>query len=491
MRRLSWLGILLLSVAARAETPIVIGSKNFTESYVLAEIAAQWLEAGGIAVERRAGFGGTKVSYEALVAGDIDVYPEYTGTIAEAIVQRPDMSGLGELRRAVAARGLELVGPLGFDNTYAMAVTAATARRHGLASVSDLAGGAGLTLAFSHEFLERADGWPGLKRRYDLPQTPVGIEHGLAYQALVENRIDVTDAYSTDGDIERYGLVLLDDDRNYFPDYLAVWLIRDDVPAAVRQRLAELNGALSAKTMRELNAAVVVDGQSFAEAAAGFVGTVTGGPAATAGGEARPLLGHLRRHLALTGLALGLATVLGMTLALATYSHRRAAGALLYVAGLIQTVPSIALLALMIPLLGIGFLPAVVALLLYALLPVLRSTLTALAAVDPLYRKVAQAMGMTSRQEFRHVLLPLALPHVLAGVRTASVISIGTATLAAFIGAGGLGQPIVTGLALNDTRMILSGAVPAALLALVTDFGFDLLERRLVPPHMRVSKLTR
>ena len=133
--------------------------------------------------------------------------------------------------------------------------------------------------------------------------------------------------------------------------------------------------------------------------------------------------------------------------------------------------------------------PAIVALFLYALLPILRATVTALLTVDPLLVRVAVGMGLKRRQRVRYLLLPLAMPHVLAGVRTAAVISIGTATLAAFIGAGGLGQPIVTGLALNDPNLILQGAVPASLLALTTEFAFELLERRLVPAHLRADPL--
>jgi osmoprotectant transport system permease protein len=161
----------------------------------------------------------------------------------------------------------------------------------------------------------------------------------------------------------------------------------------------------------------------------------------------------------------------------------------LYVAGLLQTVPSIALLALMIPLFGIGFLPAIVALFLYSILPILRNTITALLTIDPLLRRVAEAIGLTNRQQLRYVLLPLALPNILAGIKTAAVISIGTATLAAFIGAGGLGEPIVTGLALNDTELILQGAIPAAILAIVVELMFEVLERVLVKPHMLTGNL--
>jgi osmoprotectant transport system permease protein len=195
------------------------------------------------------------------------------------------------------------------------------------------------------------------------------------------------------------------------------------------------------------------------------------------------------RHLQLTATALAAAIVVGLITGIVVHRSKSISRIVLYLAGLLQTIPSIALLALMIPLFGIGFVPAIVALFLYSLLPILRNTVTALITIDPLLRRVAEGMGLTPLQQIRHVLLPLALPNVLAGVRVATVICIGTATLAAFIGAGGLGDPIVTGLALNDVNLILQGAVPAAALALITEIAFELLERVLVPPHMVASKL--
>ena len=486
----------LLALACTASNAcaasVAIGSKNFPESYLLAEIAAQWLELDGHEVERRFGFGGSKIAFEALVRGDVALYPEYSGTLAATILKVDiDAADTAAINRELEPQGLVFAAPLGFNNTYAMAVRREAAEAAGWQSIDDIAAETSLTFAFSHEFMQRDDGWPGLKRRYALTQRASGIEHGLAYRALASGDIDVTDAYSTDGDIARFDLVLLTDTRGYFPRYDAAWLQRSDLAPDVVARLAELKGTLDESAMQALNARVVVDGLSFAEAANEFVAALA---PSTAGAPPRPsstLWPLVVRHIQLTLAAMLAATLTGFALALATYKSRRLSGALLYVVGLIQTVPSIALLALMIPLLGIGFVPALVALFLYALLPVLRATLTALAAVEPVYRRVAAAMGMTSRQEFVHVLLPLALPHALAGIRTAAVISIGTATLAAFIGAGGLGEPIVTGLALNDTRMILSGAIPAALLAIGADLGFDVLERRLVPAHMRVARLPR
>src|SRR5262249_38631017 len=171
-------------------------------------------------------------------------------------------------------------------------------------------------------------------------------------------------------------------------------------------------------------------------------------------------------------------------LGILVYRFRYVARPIVYLAGTLQTIPSIALLAFMIPLFGIGAKPAIAALFLYALLPILRNTAAALFSIDPVLRKVSVGMGLTAWQRMRYIDLPLAAPTILAGIKTAAIINIGTATLAAFIGAGGLGEPIVTGLALNDVSLILQGAVPAALLAIITELAFEQMERVLIPKHL-------
>ena len=484
MRALIGFAIAVTLAAQAAAGPVRIGSKNFTESYLLAEIAAQHLEQRGIEVERQFGLGGTKICYDALMAGEIDVYPEYSGTIAAAILGGvPDT----DLAARLAPLGLATWAPLGFNNTYVLAVREDIATARGIARISDLAGQAGLDIALSHEFRARNDGWPALTAHYGLAQDSRGIEHGLAYEALASGSADVTDAYSTDGELSRADLVLLEDDRAFFPRYDALWLAATTLRPDVAEALAELSGRIDETRMQALNARAALDGEPIARIAAEFL--VAEGLASAATPRSNDHWGRLwantLRHVQLTLAALVLAAVAGIGLSLAVQPHPRSAGALLYACGLMQTVPSIALLALMIPLLGIGVVPAIVALFLYALLPIVRATLTAINAIEPVYLTVADALGMNAAERRRHVLVPLAMPHIIAGLRTAAVIAIGTATLAAFIGAGGLGQPIVTGLALNDTRLILEGAVPAALLAIATDLAFDALERRLVPPHLR------
>jgi osmoprotectant transport system permease protein len=299
-------------------------------------------------------------------------------------------------------------------------------------------------------------------------------------------QIDVTAVYSTDGEILRSNLHILVDDLGFFPQYRGGILARADLPADIVVILERLSGRVDEKLMQQLNLAALDPAVSIAEVASGFLRQQ--GLISTIAPKPSPLpalLKNTQRHLKLTGIALLLAIVFGVGVAAIVHSHARLAKAFLYFTGLLQTIPSIALLALLIPLFGVGQKPAIVALFMYSLLPIARSTITAMLAIPPGYRQVAAAMAMSRWQETKYVLMPMAMPHVLAGVRTAAVISIGTATLAAFIGAGGLGDPIVTGLALNDSSLILQGAVPAAALAVLTELTFEAIERWLVVPHMR------
>ena len=493
------IGFLLLLAAvvpgdasSSQEGVIRVGSKSFGESYLLAELAAQRLESEGFRVERKTGLGGTLIAFEALQHGAIDLYPEYTGTLSRVILKEPALSG-GRLEVALAQRGLQLVAPFGFNNGYAIAVPEQLARELSLEKISDLAAHPDLRAAFSLEFLNREDGWPALQVHYGLPQLASGIEHALAYPALDSGRLDITDAYTTDGQLETFSLRLLRDDRRFFPAYDAVLLARTDLPPAAGDALSRLGGIIDDVTMRRLNRRVSEEQLSPAQVAAEFLESrglagdaddAGASTAAAAGPGSGKILRNTLTHLKLTGIALGLACLVALPAALLLYRRPRIARGLLYATGLVQTVPSLALLALLIPLVGLGQLPAVIALFLYSLLPVVRNTLAGLFGVDPLLKQVATGMGLTPSQQLLRVELPLAMPMIMAGIRTAAVISIGTATLAAFVGAGGLGEPIITGLTLNDHRLILAGAVPAVLLALGVELAFEALERVLIPRHL-------
>ena len=494
---LTWFAV---SAAAAPAGTISVASKHFNESYILAEIMSQLLESHGFKVDRHYGLGGTLVCYKALQNGEVDVYPEYTGTLGQAILKINDLAPtVNRLNQLLAPDDLMVLPSFGFNDTYAIAMKTSLASKLDIHGIADLAGRNNLRIAFSLEFLNRKDGWPGLARTYGLTQVPTGIEHGLAYQAIDQGKIDVTDAYSTDAGIARYHLTTLTDDRHYFPEYLAVPFIRSDLPANARAVLSLLEDRIDAVQMRQMNAAVSIGHKTFAEvartflASEGLVGSTSQSDADKAAAARdrfwRTLGANTLRHLQLTAIALVLGCLVGLPLGVLVYRSPGISRVTVYLAGLLQTVPSIALLALMIPLFGIGQLPAIVALFLYSILPILRNTITALITIDPLLKRIAEAIGLTRAQQLRYVLIPMAMPNMLAGIKTAAIISIGTATLAAFIGAGGLGQPIVTGLALNDTNLILQGAIPAACLAILVELAFEMLERVIVKPHMRAAEL--
>lgn len=498
--------------------PVVVASKPFGESYLLAEMFAQVLESRGIAVVRQPGLGSTEITFGALTAGAVDVYPEYTGTGLLAVLKdtlQPDV--LADPRRVFAhvsaafesryrARWLP---PLGFQNTFAMAVRRDTAQTHNLRSLSDLAkAGAQLTGGFSPDFVDRADGLAGLIGAYGAGIRPSSVRPllpALKYQAIASGAVDVIDAFSTDGQLARYDLVVLDDDRHFFPPYEAAALVGSRAAGRpeVISALTLLSGKLDEPRMRALNRRVEVDAVPVAIVATDALREISlvdanrdrSGAVGSAGASSSipaylwkrsALIAQLSlRHLLLVAGALAAATVIAIPLGLGLERARSAAGPALAALGVLQTIPSIALLAFMVPLLGIGVTPALIALWLYALFPIARGTYTGVRDADPAAVQAAEALGMTPTQRLLQVRLPLAAPVIMAGVRTAAVITVGAATLAAFIGAGGLGEPIVTGLALADTPMILSGALPAAALALLVDGALALVERAVAPPHLK------
>ncbi len=470
-----------------------VGSKRFTESYILAELVVAVARAEGIDAVHEQGLGGTAVTYRALETGAIDVYPEYSGTIAETVVHEGNVD-LPRLRAAVAPRGLALSAPLGFQNRYALAVTRALATRHGLTTTTALHVRRDLRFGFSHEFIGRADGWPGLADRYDLTdRVPSAVDHGLAYEALRNGTLDVTDVYTTDAKISRYDLVVLDDDRHFFPPYEAVLFHRSDAVArfpALARVLARMEGSIDEGTMQKLNARAELDGAPFVQVAAEHLGRGRGGAhAPRRPGLVRGVLDavarHGPRHVELVLGSLLLSTIVGVPLGVLAHARRRIGSLVLGLTGVVQTIPSLALFCFVIPLLGIGPIPALVALFLYGLLPIVRNTHAGLGSIPADLQDAAQAIGLSSGERLRHVTLPLASRTILAGVKTSAVVAVGSATIAAFIGAGGFGEPISTGLALNDVPMILHGAIPAAGLALVVQGVFAALERVLVPEGLR------
>jgi osmoprotectant transport system permease protein len=466
---------------------IRVGSKKFTESVILGEIVAAL---SGNAVHRKE-LGGTRILWNALLAGEIDVYAEYTGTITEEILAGEKIQGEAAIRGAVARYGIEMTRPLGFDDTYAIGVKEEFAERLGLRTISDLRRHPGLRMGFSNEFMDRKDGWPGLREAYQLPQGEVtGLDHDLAYRGIESGSIDVTDLYSTDAEIAHYRLRVLEDDRRYFPEYQAVLLHRRDLatraPEFVKS-LESLEGRISAEEMIRMNADAKLKKVPERLVAVGFLAkTFDLSPESRVESPLRRILRHTREHLVLVGISLLAAILVSIPLGVLAARSRGVGQAVLAIVGVIQTIPSLALLVFMIPLLGIGALPAMMALFLYSLLPIVRNTYAGLHDIPPSLLESAAALGLPSRARLFRVELPMASRSILAGVKTAAVINVGTATLGALIGAGGYGQPILTGIRLDDVGLILSGAVPAAILALLVQGFFEILERVFVPRGLRI-----
>ena len=482
-------------VAASPDAPapprlVRLASKAFTESEVLGELGRALLAGEGLPAEHRRSLGGTRVLWEALLRGDVDAYPEYTGTLSREILNGEVPPDEEALRIALAARGVALTASLGFEDGYALGMRREAAEQLGVRRISDLARHPELRLGLTSEFLDRGDGWPAVRDRYGLSGAEVrGLDHDLAYRALAAGQIDVTDLYSTDAEIRRQGLTVLEDDRHVFPEYRAVFLYRQELaaraPRAV-QALRRLEGRISASDMIAMNARAQLDRVPPERVAADFLARRLGVSAQVqVAGLAARVLARTGEHLALVAVALALAIAVGLPLGILAARRRRAGGAVLAAVGVVQTIPSLALLVFMIPLLGIGTRPAVAALFLYGLLPIVRNTHAGLTGIAPELTESARSMGLTSWARLRLVELPLAAPAILAGVRTSAVIAIGTATLGALIGAGGYGQPILTGIRLASVPLILEGAVPAAALALLVQGAFDVLEPFLVPRGLR------
>jgi len=474
----------------RAST-IKVGSKAFTESVVLGEIVTLLARHGGSGAEHRKQLGGTRILWEGLLAGEIDVYPEYTGTIAEEILAGITLADEEHMRAELRARGISMSRHLGFNNTYVVGMLEQAAAALGIVMVSDLRLHPDLRLGFSNEFMDRGDGWPSLQARYGLPQEDVrGIDHDLAYRGIESGSIDVIDLYSTDAEIAFYGLRPLRDDLGHFPAYQAVLLYRDDLAERAPEALAQirrLEGVVGEREMIAMNARAKLELQPESLVAADFLAAELGVQARVNADTRWQRLGrNLRGHLWLVCVSLLAAIIVAVPLGVIASRYVRLGQIIIAAVGIVQTIPSLALFVFMIPLLGIGAAPAIAALFLYSLLPIVRNTHAGLVSIPVPYIESATALGLGPAARLRLVELPMAAVSILAGIKTSAVINVGTATLAALIGAAGFGQPILTGIRLADTGLIMEGAVPAALLALAAQGAFELAERRLVPRGLRM-----
>jgi osmoprotectant transport system permease protein len=475
-----------------------LGSKKFTESVILGEMMRLLAEGAGLEVAHYREFGGTRIVFDALVASEIDLYPEYTGTITAEILAGQNVLDDSTMRDLLGEKGIGISKSLGFTNTYALALTRKRAAELGISRISDLKRLPDLQFALTHEFLDRGDGWPALRRRYDLQhQHVVGVDHDVAYRQLLAGEIDVIDVYSTDAMIRRGDLVLLEDDESFFPRYDAVWLYRLDSASRHPEMVTAMRrveGMLSEATMQSLNDEVEAGRMTESQAAADFLNQHVGLHVdVQTASRTKMIVRHVLEHLDLVRRSLLPAIVVGVALGILCQRRPRTGRLVLASVGLLQTIPSLALLVLLLPLvaalgyrsIGEGSVTAVAALFCYCLLPIVRNTYTGIDGIQRGTIESATVLGLGPTARLVEIELPIALPTLLAGIRTSAVQNVGFATLGAIIGAGGLGQPILRGIRLNDLSLILAGAIPAALLALLLQLLIDMIEWVVTPRGLK------
>ena len=478
-------------LAQQNKESIVVGSKNFTENIILAELATQLLGSTGKDVLHQSGMGGSRILWTALMTGEIDIYPEYTGTLRGEIFSDRKIKSFSQLKEILALENIGVTSKLGFNNTYVIGMLDEVAASLDISTISDLKKHANLKFAFSNEFMDRDDGWPGLREHYQLPQQDVlGIDHDLAYRGLQSRAIDTMDLYSTDAEIQYYKIRSLQDDQKYFSDYHAVYLYRLGSDIETIQQLQRLDNLIDAKKMITMNAAAKIEAKSKQEIASAFIKKHFAIESNFAG---ITIFDRIRRttidHLTLVAISLFAAICFAIPLGVVAARHPTFGHLILGISGVLQTIPSLALFVFMIPLLGIGAAPTIVALFIYSLLPIIRNTYSGLHDIPSAIRESAQVIGLPNKASLRMIELPLATRSILAGIKTSAVINIGTATLGAFIGAGGYGQPILAGIRLDDTGLILEGAIPAAVLALLVQLMFEYFERVVLPAPLRYSSV--
>lgn len=493
---LCWL-LLAVSGCNWGRADLVVGSKVFPESDILAEVVTQLALHRQIDAKHER-VGSTPIVWSALLSGEIDMYPEYTGTIVKEILKDDSLADENAIRAALEKQGVGMTKSLGFSNPYAIVMLESRAEELGIRTISDLQQHPQVRFVISTEFSERNDGWPTLKRAYQLPQnSPKIMEHGLAYAAVSGGEADATDAYLTDAAVRQFGFRVLEDDRGVFPDYEAVLLYRQDALARVpelQQVIDQVVGSITTEMMQELNQHVQVDRLSPGVTAQAYLakGYDIGGDY-SAPSLAKRLLRYGLQHLFLVATALAAGIVVAIPLGILAAKRKRLEHVILSTAEVIQTIPGLALLALLMPavrqigLPGTGPAPVIVALFLYSLLPIIRNTYTGIRDIPLTLRESAQVLGLTPWATLWQIELPMASRLILAGIKTTAVITVGYATLGGLIGAGGFGEPIAAGLSSSNARLMIEGAVPAAVLALAVKVVFEIAERFVVPRGLRVQ----
>ena len=474
---------------------LVVASKDFTEAVLLGDILTQSLQEKGVQTQHLPSLGSSPLLWKALLSGDIDAYGDYTGTVLKETLSQLQLSSDDQLPSALAAYGVGITRPLGFNNTYILGMRHDVAHKYHITRISDLKRYPEFRFGFSTGFVDRNDGWPMLKQRYQLPQNQVTeMDHEITYRALTSGAIEVTNLYSTDAEIKAYEITPLDDDLRIFPEYDAVYLYRLDTARReprLLQALASLEGSIDAQHMVAMNAEVKIQHKSEESTAQSFLAHLKGqrNPTHLLQGKDRwnSFLDQAGRHLLLVFLPLLLNILIAVPLGILATYHTGLGRFLLSAVSVAQTIPSLALLVLFIPILGVGFAPALAALFVYGMLPIMKNTYLGLKSIPLSLQESSETLGLSPLRRLMSLELPLASPMILAGIKVSAVLNVGTATLGAIIGAGGFGEAILTGVRHDDMNMLLRGAVPSALLALLIQALFSWLESRVIPRGLRLT----
>ncbi|MCO4793888.1 MAG: ABC transporter permease subunit [Bacteriovoracaceae bacterium] len=513
LKKIIFLLLILSSTGySQEKRPIIIGSKAFSESVILGEMVALLLEEKfNHPVVRKFGLGGTKVAFDALNTGGIDIYPDYTGTGYVMILKLDGERDPDKVHEIVSTEfekrwGIVWSDPIGFNNTYALAVRKDDPRFKKMKSISELSGKVqDFKYAGAYEFMERKDGHPRFSKSYRLnfkTNNVISMNAGLMYSAIQDKQVDMIVAYSTDGRIKAYDLKLLKDDQMFFPPYYVALIAKKDLldkSEPLRKVYSLMAGLITEVEMTDMNDKVdrlKIDSRRVARNFLVEKGLLTGvvedakiqkGFWSFAISKKDYLIKLFYEHLLLSFGALFFAVLVSLPTGVLLTRYPKSGKIIFPVINTIQTVPSLALLGFLIPFMGIGMAPAMLALFLYSLLPLVRNTYSGIQGVDKAYVEASRGIGLTNFQILFKVEIPLAMPIILAGLRTAAVIVIGTATIAALIGAGGFGDPIFRGVSTVNSNLILLGAIPAALLAIAVDKVIGWSETGLVSKGIRLK----
>ena len=486
-----FLTILLLVAQVSFARQVIIGSKSFSESIILSEILNQKIRNKGLDTKHIEGMGATIIVWQGLLEGSVDIYPEYSGTISSEILKSKTPLSMDDIRSELKNKySINVSKKIGFNNSYALVMKREKAQKLGIKKISDLKNHPDLVIGISHEYLKRKDGWKPLLRAYGLKFNNVsGFQHDLAYRALDHGKIDITDTYTTSSQKEVLDLIILEDDLDFFPRYEALYLYRDELPDEAIDAMDSMAGKIDEQLMDKMNS--IADKDKSIAVAVNYAMEKLFPDETVDLVESRILSSILERgkeHIHLVSISMIFAIFIGILLGFLASKYKRLASIILTVTSILQTIPGLALLALLIPLTGISELTAIIALLLYSLLPIVSNTYQGFTQISREYTNTAKALGLSPFHIAVYIKAPMAMPSILTGIRTSLVINVGTATLAALIGVGGFGAPILAGLSLNDQNAILMGAIPAALLAALCQIGMIYLEKLIVAKGIRLEK---